>query len=193
MWADNSLTANVAIFRNEFNDIQAQINLDCGFFQGFNAGEVENTGIEADILHHASDEWTWNFGFSYVNSEVTGAVSGLNEDGDIPPYVPEITVSAGVEYNTDIGSGSGYVRANVRYVDGMFNEFSSRATAEELPSFTIFDLTLGYDINDWTFNIFGKNLFDETVVTNIDPDRVQPGQLTRGRPRTIGVGVTRHF
>ena len=193
MWAGNSLTANVALFRNEFNDMQTIINLDCGFFQGLNAGKVENTGIEADIFHQASDEWTWNLGFSYVDSEVKEAFPGLNEPGDIPPYIPEWTVSAGVEYNTDIGNGSGWVRANVRYVDSMFNEFSSRATAEELPSFTIFDLTLGYVIDDWTFNIFAKNLFDETVVTNIDPDRVQPSQLTRSRPRTIGVGVTRHF
>jgi hypothetical protein len=42
-------------------------------------------------------------------------------------------------------------------------------------------------------NIFARNLLDETIVTNIDPDRVQPDQLSRGRPRTVGVSVSKRF
>ncbi len=192
-WLNNHLTANFALYRIDFEDIQSQINLDCGFFHRFNAGKVRNIGIEADFAYQASDALSLRFGFSYVDSEVKSAVPGLNSDGDEPPYVPEFTASGSIDYGVPIWSGFGYIRGDLRYVGSSGNEFSSRATTLQLDSYTIVDLILGYEFDAWTLNLFAKNLFDERVVTNIDPDRVQPPQFTRGRPRTIGVSINKNF
>ena len=154
---------------------------------------MRNIGIEADFAYQASDALSLRFGFSYVDSEVKSAVPGLNSDGDEPPYVPEFTASGSIEYGVPIWSEFGYIRGDLRYVGSSGNEFSSRATTLQLDSYTIVDLILGYEFDAWTLNLFAKNLFDERVVTNIDPDRVQPPQFTRGRPRTIGVSINKNF
>lgn len=192
-WANNRFIANVALFRNEFDDIQTNAPLNCGFFQLLNGGTIENTGFEGEFTYLASEELTFRFGFSYVDSEVTEPVPGVNFDGDEPPYIPEFSASGSVDYGKPIGNGIGYLRADVRHVGSSGNEFSTQPTLSKLPSYTIVDLTLGYDLDDWSFGIFAKNLFDDDVITNIDPDRVQPDQLTRGLPRTIGVSVSRNF
>ena len=133
------------------------------------------------------------FGFTYVDSEVTTAVPGVNVDGDEPPYIPEFTAPGSIEYGMPIWNGIGYIRGDVRHVGSSGNEFSTQPTLSILPSYTIVDMTLGYELNDWSFNVFAKNLFDDKVITNIDPDRLQPEQFSRGIPRTVGLSVTRRF
>lgn len=192
-WLDNRLIANLAVYYNEFDDIQSNVPLNCGFFQLLNAGKIENTGFEGDFTFLASEALTLRFGFSYVDSEVATSIPGINADGDEPPYIPEFSASGSVDYGIPLGNGSGYIRADVRHVGSSGNEFSSQPTISTLPSYTIVDLTLGYEMNDWSLNVFARNLFNEDVITNIDPDRVQPDQLTRGLPRTVGVGLTRSF
>lgn len=192
-WLDNRLTANLAVYYNEFDDIQTNVPLNCGFFQMLNTGRIENTGFEGDFTFLASEALTLQFGFAYVDSEVAKAVPGINADGDEPPYIPEFTASGSVDYGIPLGNGSGFIRADVRHVGSSGNEFSSQPTLSTLPSYTIVDLTLGYEMNDWSLSVFAKNLFDDDVITNIDPDRIQPDQLSRGLPRTLGVGVSRKF
>ncbi len=192
-WLDNRLTANLAVYVNEFDEIQSDVNLACGFFQRLNAGKIENVGVEGDFAFQATDAISMTFGFSYIDSEVKEAIPLVNSEGDEAPYVPEFSASGSVEYGVPVWDGFGFIRADVRHVGSSGNEFSSRPTLSVLPSYTIVDLNLGYDYNDWSFGIFARNLFDETVVTNIDPDRVQPDQLTRGIPRTVGLSVTRRF
>ena len=192
-WLDNRLIVNLAAYYNEFDDIQSNVPLDCGFFQLLNAGKIENTGFEGDFTLLASAALTLRFGFSYVDSEVAESIPGINADGDEPPYIPEFTASGSVDYGLPLGNGSGYIRTDVRHVGSSGNEFSSQPTMSTLPSYTVVDVTLGYEINDWSVNVFARNLFNDDIITNIDPDRVQPDQLTRGLPRTVGVGVTRNF
>lgn len=192
-WLDGRFTANMSVYLNEFDEIQSDVNLACGFFQRLNAGKIENTGVEGDFAYQASEELSLTFGFSYVDSEVKTSIPLVNSDGDEAPYVPEFSASGSIEYGMPVWNGFGFIRADVRHVSSSGNEFSSRPTLSVLPSYTIVDLNLGYDFNDWSIGIFAKNLFDETVVTNIDPDRVQPDQLTRGLPRTVGISVTRSF
>lgn len=192
-WLDNRVTANVGLYRIVYEDIQSQVTLGCDFSQRVNAGELENTGVDAEFAYLINDEWLMGFGFSYVDSEVSEALPQLNSDGDEPPYVSKFTASGSLEYSVPVWQGMGYIRSNIRYVSSSYNEFSSRSKAIELDDYTVFDLTLGYEVEEWTANLFVKNLFNETVITNIDPDRSQPGQYTRGRPRTIGINLTRMF
>ena len=192
-WLDNRLIANLAGYYNKFDDIQTNVPLNCGFFQMLNSGRIRNIGFEGDFTFLASEALTLRFGFSYVDSEVNKSIPGINVDGDEPPYIPEFTASGSVDYGMPLGNGFGFIRADVRHVGSSGNEFSSQPTISTLPSYTIVDLTLGYDLNDWSLSIFARNLFDDDVITNIDPDRVQPDQLSRGLPRTIGFGVSRDF
>lgn len=192
-WLDNRFTANISVYRIKWSDIQTGINFQCDFFQTLNAGTLENTGIEGEFSLHATENLSLRFGFAYVDAEVDKAAPLVNSEGDEPPYVPELTATGSVEYRFPISSGSAFVRGDVRYVDSMVNEFSSRAGVMELDSYSIVDFTAGYERGSWQFSLFARNLFDDEVITNIDPDRAQPAQFTRGRPRTLGVSATKHF
>ena len=192
-WMDNRLTANLALFFSEFEDIQSTVALACGTSQQINSGKVENIGFEGDIAYQASDALSLRFGFTYVDAEVTSAAPGLNSDGDEPPYVPDFSASGSIEYGVPIWNGFGFIRGDIRYVGSRWNEFSSLPTVIELDDYTIVDLTLGYEFNTWEFSLFSKNLFDEKILTNIDPDRAHPAQFTRARPRTVGISVSKTF
>ena len=192
-WLDNRLTANVALFFAEFEGIQSTVSLACGFSQQVNAGTVENIGFEGDLTFQASEALMMRFGFTYVDAEVTSAVAGLNAEDDAPPYVPEFSASGSIEYGVPIWNGFGFIRGDIRYVSSSNNEFSSLPTVLELDDYTIVDLTVGYEFNTWEFSLFSKNLFDDKIITNIDPDRVQPAQYSRGRPRTVGISVSKNF
>ena len=105
-WLDNRLTANLAVYYNEFDDIQTNVPLNCGFFQMLNSGKIENTGFEGDFTFLASEALTLQFGFAYVDSEVASSIPGVNADGDEPPYIPEFTASGSVDYGMPLGNGS---------------------------------------------------------------------------------------
>lgn len=192
-WMDNRLLANVSVYRIDWSDIQSQIALKCDFTILANAGDLENTGVEADFAFQATEDLTLRLGLAYVDSEVVNATPLINMEGDEPPYVSDLTVSASAEYAVEVFGGEGFVRGDVRHVSSSKNEFSSRASALTLDSHTVFDLTVGCTQDLWNYSVFARNLFDEEVVTNIDPDRRQPSQFTRGRPRTIGFSVSRSF
>ena len=165
------------------------------FSRPLNSGTIQNTGVEGEFGFQVTDELSARFGFAYVDSEVdSGAIAGYKYFWVIlHPMFRSFRRSGTVEYSKPIFNGMGLIRADIRHVGDMFNEFNSNTAVQVLDAYTIVDLTARYDVDDWEFSVFAKNLFDDEVVTNIDPDRIQPLQLTRGRPRTIGLSITRNF
>lgn len=196
-WMGGRVRANLAVYHIEWKDIQQTIGLECGFSSTMNLGAITSTGVEGDISMRPADNLGLTFGFAYVDAEVDevpDVPEPPNQLGDTPPYVADFTASGSIVYDgIRIGSGQGFVRADVRHVGSSYNEFTSSGGKSKLGEYTIVDLTLGYDYGSWTYSLFARNLFDESVITNIDPDRAAPIQYTRSRPRTIGMSVTRHF
>lgn len=190
-WMDNRLVANAAVYRINWKDIQSTRFLTCGFQFVTNAGRMVNTGLELEFAYQLAEGLTARFGGSYVDTDVKEAVPGFNQEGDEAPYVPNLSVATSLEYGANMFAGFGFVRGDFNYVGGSRSEFSR--TSVEVPPYSILDLTLGYEWNDWEMSFYTKNLFDRRVVTNVDPDRNQPPQYSLGRPRTLGVAVTRKF
>lgn len=200
--AEGQLTLNGAAYYIDWEDIQNRIQLQCGFSVDGNAGEITSKGIELDIGYRPSDNLSLTLGVTYTDSELTETAAFLPfADGSSAPYVPEWTVSSSAEYYFPITDGAyGFARADIRYVDSSYNEFSDDGVkfdgsrADKLDAYTIVDLTVGMDINErWMVTAFVKNAFDDEVITNIDPDRNLPADYTRARPRTIGVSVKANF
>jgi len=185
------LIINAAAFRIKWKDLQSTRFLQCGFSFVTNAGELRNQGLELEMAFRPISGLSLQLGGAYIDSEVTEAIPGFNQEGDRAPYVPKLSVSGSAEYGAAVFSGRGFVRGDVRYVGSSFSEFSR--TSLKLPAYTVFDLALGYEQAGWEFSLFGKNIFDERVVTNIDPDRNQPPQFSLGRTATFGLSVMRSF
>ena len=196
-WMDNRLTANLARFRIVWENIQQTVALDCGFSTTLNVGEIENTGFEGELAFQATEHLALRLGFAVVDaevSEVPDVAEPPNQKGDRPPYVSDFTASGSIAYEgIEFGAGEGFIRADVRHVSESENEFDSSPSAVGLPSYTVVDLTAGYSVGAWDYSLFARNLTDEEIITNADPDRSAPLQFTRGRPRTIGFSVARRF
>lgn len=93
------------------------------------------------------------------------------------------------------GDGAqGNLIASVRHVAESYSEFSNNPDATELPSYTSIDLNFNMVfIEGWSLGLFVKNLNDDRVVTNIDPERSLPDQFSIARPRTYGLSPQKHF
>jgi len=188
---EGRLTFNAAAYRIKWKDMQSTRFLQCGFSFTTNSGETRNQGLELEMGYRLAPGLSLQLGGSYIDSKVTKATAGFNRVGDRAPYVPELSLSSSLEYATNIFSGRGFIRSDVSHVGSSFSEFSR--TSLKLPAYTVVDLTLGYQQDGWEVSLYGKNIFDKRIVTNIDPDRNQPPQYTVGRPATFGLSLTRNF
>ena len=187
--------ANAAAYLIEWSGLPSQFRLPCGFSFEANAGEVETLGTEIDIMAQATDTLLVNLGFSYLDSELKDVGGAFPETflGSTPPYVPNLTMSGGAEYAFNLGGGDGSFRVDVRHVTESQSEFSLNPDAVTLPSYTTIDLAFNLDFSSFGLTVFAKNVSDERVVTNVDPERNLPAQFTVDRPRTYGITLKKEF
>ena len=187
-WLDDRVRINGSFFYIDWSDIQTGTNLDCAFFFFDNAGSVESKGGEIDIQWLARDNLMLFAGGSYTNSELEDNTA-LGQKGDRAPYVPQYTLSAGAQLDFPVAmlnEGNGFLRFDLRHVSNSYSEWD-RPSSVELPSYTVGNLSLGVSFDKYELSLFVKNLWDDRVVTHADPDRRQPAQFSRERPRTIGL------
>jgi outer membrane receptor protein involved in Fe transport len=98
------------------------------------------------------------------------------------PYSPDITFNAGLLYNITERLRFG---ADLRYVD----ERPYKNTP--LPSYTVWDLSLGYSINESArLTVNAKNIGDELYATS---DHWAGGQWSVGEPRTLSLTLDLNF
>ena len=193
-WLENRLMVNATVYHIIWEEIQNPVSLACGYTPTYNSGETETTGIESEMMFRATEALALRLGVAVtIDSEVTKGVVGVNVKGDTPPYVRDLMISASADYRFPLWQGEGFARTDIRYVDESTTEFTSHPSLIEMPSYTIVDVTLGYGYGDWDFTLGVRNLFDDRVVTSIDPDRFQPSQYSLGQTRTVDFSVSRRF
>ena len=60
----------------------------------------------------------------------------------------------------------------------------------DLDGFTIWNAYISYELPNWTFRLFGKNLADEDAPVSASLVSAQTNRLILNRPRTLGLSVT---
>ena len=189
----NRLTANVAAYYIDWQNIQQTVNLSCGSGFVTNAGSATIKGAELELSGRPTENLEFNLALSYndaeTNSEGQFDIPG-QEPGDPLPEVPKWVVSAGAQYSYDITeSARGYVRGDVTWRNEVFQDFA-RTDLFRRPDFYLGSVRLGVEFEDFDASFFIDNIFDEYIVFSID----STGQSTRpGRPRTFGVRVSSRF
>ncbi|MEM1396609.1 MAG: TonB-dependent receptor [Pseudomonadota bacterium] len=193
--ANGRLRANAALYRIEWSGLPSQFRLNCGFSFEANAGEVETNGVELDLVGQLTDNLRLSFGLAYADSELTDVGGAFPETflGSTPPYVPDLTISGGAKYDFELLNSLASVRADVRHVSSSFSEFDQNPAAIKLPSYTTVDLAANMDYDTFGLSLFVRNVSDERVVTNVDPERNLPPQFSVDRPRTYGLTLRKSF
>lgn len=136
-------------------------------------GEVRSQGMELEGRWFVTEDWDVNASYTYIDMEVT---EDANPDleGTTPIYVPTHAANLWSNYYVYGGALSG-TRFSVgsRYMGEM--EMDATNTQGKVPSYTVVDLSVGYDLGEAsdtlsgaTANLLVNNLFNEEYYTCYD-------------------------
>lgn len=214
---DGRVTANLAIFRTDIKDYQANVNNgQFGVLRGYlaNADKVRTQGVEADLSFRPSDRFRAYLGGAYTDAKYTrfvdapcppelsgGSTSPANCDisGQRLPGVSKWALSFGAEVNAPSLLFGEEGQFYVGYDGSYRSNFSSNATPSaytwvdgySLSNFRAgFRADRGIDIFAWVRNAFDRNYMEQLFV---GPGNT--GLITGlpGDPRTWGGTIKARF
>ncbi|MCL2891598.1 ferrioxamine B receptor FoxA [Brenneria tiliae] len=106
-------------------------------------GEIESEGVELEAVSHITDNLRLQAAYTYT--DIRYKKSSPEEQGKRAVYAPRNQASAWASYDVNSGPLDGLtLGAGVRYVNGVT---SDRANTHTLPSYTLVDMAVGYDLS----------------------------------------------
>lgn len=197
--ADGRFRVNGAVFYEEWEDFQFSFLGANGLTEIQNAGFAKITGVESDIVWAISDAFTVTASATLLGTEFEGGVG-------FPPALDELPVTPDFKAN---------LIARYEYICFGLPAFAQGAlvhsgdsgldlrTAEaeligRLPSYTLVDLSTGFDTDTWKLDFY---------INNVGDDRAPLGRTTQcaigtcfgkpydipSQPRTFGIRFGQRF
>ncbi|HEU0224726.1 MAG TPA: TonB-dependent receptor [Steroidobacteraceae bacterium] len=202
--ASGSFSLDVAAFFLDWEDIQL-LQVVNGFGINANGGTAESRGLEFTATAR-SGGLSLTFSGAYTDAELTEDTDPLvgGFDGDALPFVPEWTLALGGDYEwSAFGDATAYVGGQVAYTGDRPAGFGNRidpmdptSPRREAGSYTTVDLRAGVLWQNWSLELYGKNVTDEDGITDIIAPGIFPngaGALSLIRPRTLGLAFGLRF
>jgi outer membrane receptor protein involved in Fe transport len=197
-WLDGDLITNVSAFYSLRRDAQVKSSVFVGggeFEDSIaNAARGKNMGIEADA------DWQINeIVRIYGSLGLLRAVFDEYDNPDLGSYNPEGRQMAHApKYQFSLGSDiqltqNWTLRAGM---EGKDEFYFSNSHDSKSGSYVIYNASLEYQLQDWTFTLWGRNLFDKDYYTRgfffgNDPkdDYADHTYTQYGDPRVVGLTV----
>ena len=210
-WFGSRLRTNVALFYNEFDDIQiAQFEAGTGGASSrlVNAGQATYWGIELDAIAVLAEGLILDVTYGYLDAEYDEYLARdpvTDQEIDISgittvPRSPEHTANIGLQYDfAAFTFGQLSARIDANYTDeftfhpfqNQFDSASDRLLINARVSLN--DIQMG-DAGSLRISAWGKNLTDEEYEEwGIDFGTLGFAGNTFGRVRTYGLDVTYNF
>lgn len=204
---DGRLQLNAAAFWNDYSEIQVFIQ-DIADSRIENAAAATIKGVEVDGVMKPTEDFTLNFGFSWLDAAFDSYRTRENR-AELPPALadlsgnrlnrtPEFTLVLGGQYDWAGNWGILSARVDFLWQDEVFFRAQNLAIDRQ-DAYTKTDLRLIYSAPDSSFKAeaFVQNLEDDDVVNNIVlPAQTLGGptsQVTLNPPRTFGVRLSAAF
>ena len=202
-WLENRLRVNANVFYLEYDDKQEELQLPDDNDTGqktvvTNAASATLQGVELDIQAFLGDGLSLRANLGYLDSEYDDfQYTDLN--GDIVDLsnlefrrAPDWTGSFDATYEFDLGSGTMWMRGAYHYIGEHFVNVTNVPELENDEQH-IFDASVNYSINGFTFSLFGRNLTDEDgYIHGYDVAGLWSYAATRP-PRTYGFEMIYNF
>lgn len=224
-WMENRLVFNGAVFQQKWNDFQFSILGANGLTEIKNANQAEVNGLEMDVNWAATYNLTVAAGFGWYDSELTENYCGATDANGNPitncanpeapagtrlPITPEFKGNINARYTWDWKDFEPFFQ--VAYLYEGERRTDLRITANDIlgdmPSYNMVDLSAGIRKDNWTLNLYVKNLTDARAQFNrftmcaeavCGASGVAPlypdGQIYEvvSTPRTIGLRFAQDF
>tara|TARA_R110001599_G_C12276844_1_gene662667 strand:+ start:16703 stop:19057 length:2355 start_codon:yes stop_codon:yes gene_type:complete len=200
-WFGRRLMANLAVFHNDYSDIQLTSIRDV---QGLvvavteNAGEAEMEGFELEIAAQPTERLLIRGGLGYLDAKYTNLDPGatVTLDSELVK-TPDWTGSLSVDYTWPLGDmGTLTFGGDMSYRSSHYNEPTNLAILEQ-DSYTLLGAhaRLKSSGEDWSLTLFGTNLTNERYMTNGIQALGSLGtaDAAYGRPREWGLTLSASF
>jgi len=225
-WLDRHLRWNGSVFEEKWKDFQFAVVGANGLTEIRNANQARIRGLESNLAWAATYNLTLSGGLAIYHSELTQNYCGLLDDNDQPvtdcdvplapkgarlPITPKMKGNITARYTFDLYGNEAYLQAAAF---GTGRRRTDLRTIEnnimgDLPGYGTIDLSAGIKKNQWSFDVYLKNMFDNRgEISKYAECQVAPAIGPGGsqlsvcgnqvyvipvQPRTLGVRITRDF
>lgn len=206
-WLRGRVTANLALYHVDWNDIQVQANRVSDSVQfATNIGGAYSRGLEFELMAMPSANWTFALNGAFNRAKVdtlsdgeaaiSGAVMGARLAG--PEFSGSLTASYSFDWiRNSVGNASlavahvGGFPGSFPYVPGQPGVVSP--TYDHTDAYTLVNASLAADFERVTVGLYAENLFDDRSITYVHPEAFLDSRYGVVRPRTVGVRVGYRF
>lgn len=197
-WADSRITANVAVFYIDWDDMQLNVpnpGVPGQFFIS-NVGAARSTGVELELGARpaAGVDLFASFGTTHATFDSGSRSMGRDVSGNDVPNTPGYTAMVGAQYTRPIvRSWNWFARAEAGFYGGFHYD---EANTTEQDAFSIVNLRGGVQGRRYGVDLWMKNALDTFYVpiAFAFPGLAPSGFIGEpGKPRTFGVSLTARF
>ncbi|MBV8147054.1 MAG: TonB-dependent receptor [Gammaproteobacteria bacterium] len=156
---------SAAGYHIEWNDLQQQVALPCGFYLQVNGNTARVNGGEVEATGRVAEGLTFRVGLGYESTDITDpgslALVGVNPGARVSG-VPDFTGFVGGMYTHALGSDSqGFVQADYSYTGNSVSLLVGGGGSEATrPGFSLVNLRFGIDRGQSELSLNFHNLFN---------------------------------
>ncbi|MEL6528983.1 MAG: TonB-dependent receptor [Pseudomonadota bacterium] len=208
---DDAVTANLAIFHEEFSNFQV-LEFTGAQFTTFNVPVAKSTGFELESVIRPDSNLTINAGLTYTNARYPGNCAGTQTSinvtslcGNSLTNAPELVAIMGFNYDRDLSDSlRGFLSGQVRTESDRRTSTQAVLLATQTPlpfdvqdGNTKINLRAGIGAIDelWTLEVWGNNITD-VVTRGVTFNTVLRGSSRSAfiqEPATYGVTLRTKF
>jgi iron complex outermembrane receptor protein len=164
-------------------------------------GEVRHRGFELQALGQLTPQWQINAGYSYLDPIITNApASAAATIGQTQLFLPKQTLSLYTTYTLDqgvlhglsFGGGARYISSErTSYESDLANSQAFLTPSNDLPGYTLVDLTASYSLDKWLLQLNARNVLNHRYFIN-NYQTLAFGNLP-GDPTNFSISLRRTF
>ena len=196
-WLDNRVAASLAMFYNDWRDIQILVTEvfdgNSGTF-ATNGESAHTVGVEGELTWHPVDAFRLSVMGHYMDSELGSTVRTIQEGTELVD-APKYSVAIAMDITQPLtGVWRGYARIDLLARAGTFSSLSNEPITKS-EDYELGNLRFGTRSDRWDLSIFAHNIWDERVHTLLGGNFISPyvGRASVHSPRRLGLAVRHQF
>ena len=192
------LNASGFVSRRRDQQVRTSVQLVPGdpasfVFLTVNADDGRTAGLEADLRWLPNDLWSFYASVGILNTRFEDFAERPDLEGRAQPHAPQHTLAVGGSF---AHPGGMFARLDVAARDEFYFDVSHDQRSDR---YELVNARVGYESDDWTLQLWARNLFDETYAVrgfyfgNEPPDFPNTLYVRPGDPRQVGVTYEKRF
>lgn len=180
---NDKLHAQLTGYYDSIHNYQVEQTFSFTDYLVANAPHATSYGVEFEASWELAHGLTLSGNIGYNQTTLDSyhdPITGANLSGNIPPFVPQYTALAALDYACDCG-----LRFHLDYVGvGATNYQATDLPIYRQGAYALLNARVGYEYRNYGVYLFGRNLTDKAYYTQISPD-IDAGVI--GERRILGV------